>query len=108
MEWQFLESTADITIQERLTRSKPKFSLLKDLHHAIGDDCGGTQVDDAFIEDMRKILRQKLAKLIKKKQPSAFWENLRQSKEKNIKIKIAFEFSNNKWTDKVIKRGKSG
>lgn len=72
MEWQFLESTADITIQERLTRSKTKFSLLKDLHHAIGDDCGGTQVDDAFIEDMRKILGQKLAKLIKKKQPSAF------------------------------------
>ncbi|XP_052099743.1 heat shock 70 kDa protein 12B-like isoform X4 [Mytilus californianus] len=70
--------TADITIHETLTKSDDKFPLLKELHHAIGDDCGGTQVDNAFMEVLGEILGQKLIKLMKKKQPSAYLELLRE------------------------------
>lgn len=34
-----------MTIHKRLTKSDDKFPLLKELHHAIVDKCGGTQVD---------------------------------------------------------------
>ncbi|XP_063433399.1 heat shock 70 kDa protein 12A-like [Mytilus trossulus] len=71
--------TADITIHERLPEGVDcEYPSLKELHHAIGDDCGGTQVDNAFMEVLREILGQKLVKLMKKKQPSTYLELLRE------------------------------
>ncbi|CAG2220714.1 unnamed protein product [Mytilus edulis] len=71
--------TADITIHERLPKGVDcEYPSLKELHHAIGDDCGGSQVDNAFMEVLRDILGQKLVNLMKKKQPSAYLELLRE------------------------------
>lgn len=59
---------------------------LKELCHASGGDCGGTSVDNAFIQMMVKILGAPLINLLKQDDPSAYLDLLREFETVKRKI----------------------
>ncbi|VDI11366.1 Hypothetical predicted protein [Mytilus galloprovincialis] len=73
--------TADITVHEKLDGGH-----LKELCHASGGDCGGTSVDNAFIQMMVKILGAPLINLLKQEDPSAYLDLLREFETVKRKI----------------------
>lgn len=73
--------TADITVHEKLDGGH-----LKELCHASGGDCGGTSVDNAFIQMMVKILGAPMINLLKQEDPSAYLDLLREFETVKRKI----------------------
>lgn len=73
--------TADITVHEKLEGGH-----LKELCHASGGDCGGTSVDNAFIQMIVKILGAPLINLLKQEDPSAYLDLLREFETVKRKI----------------------
>ena len=65
--------TADITVHEKMSNGH-----LKELCHASGGDCGGTSIDNAFIQMIVKILGEPMIKFLKQKDPSAYLDLLRE------------------------------
>lgn len=63
----------DITVHE-----KQAGGHLKELCRASGNDCGGTTVDNAFIQMIIKILGAPLVNMLKKEDPTAFLDLLRE------------------------------
>jgi hypothetical protein len=47
----FIGGTADVTVHEKISSGH-----LKELCHASGGDCGGTSIDNAFIQMIIQIL----------------------------------------------------
>ncbi|XP_076100918.1 heat shock 70 kDa protein 12A-like [Mytilus galloprovincialis] len=73
--------TADLTVHEKLEGGH-----LKELCHASGGDCGGTSVDNAFIQMMVKILGAPMINLLKQEDPSAYLDLLREFETVKRKI----------------------
>ncbi|XP_076100919.1 heat shock 70 kDa protein 12A-like [Mytilus galloprovincialis] len=73
--------TADITVHEKLEGGH-----LKELCHASGGDCGGTSVDNAFVQMIVKILGAPLINLLKQEDPSAYLDLLREFETVKRKI----------------------
>jgi hypothetical protein len=63
----FIGGTADITVHEKISNGH-----LKELCHASGGDCGGTSIDNAFIQMIVKILGEPMIKFLKQNDPSAY------------------------------------
>ncbi|XP_063432515.1 heat shock 70 kDa protein 12A-like [Mytilus trossulus] len=73
--------TADITVHQKLEGGH-----LKELCHASGGDCGGTSVDNAFVQMIVKILGAPLINLLKQEDPSAYLDLLREFETVKRKI----------------------
>lgn len=69
----FLGRTADITVHEKLVGDN-----LKEICRASGGDCGGTSVDAAFIQMLAKIFGAPLISFLKKEEPAAYLDLLRE------------------------------
>ena len=65
----FIGGTADITVHEQISKS---FVM-----PAVGD-CGGTSIDNAFIQMIVKILGAPMITLLKQKDPPAYLDLLRE------------------------------
>lgn len=59
---------------------------LKELCHASGGDCGGTSVDNAFLQMIVKILGAPMINLLKQEDPSAYLDLLREFETVKRKI----------------------
>jgi molecular chaperone DnaK (HSP70) len=59
---------------------------LKELCHASGGDCGGTSIDNAFIQMIVKILGAPMITLIKQEDPTAYLDLLREFETVKRKI----------------------
>ena len=73
--------TADITVHEKISNGQ-----LKELCHAIGGDCGGTSIDNAFIQMIVKILGVPMITLLKQEDPTAYLDLLREFETVKRKI----------------------
>ena len=73
--------TADITVHEKLSNGH-----LKELCHASGGDCGGTSIDNAFIQMIIKILGAPMISLLKQEDPTAYLDLLREFETVKRKI----------------------
>ena len=51
---------------------------LKELCHASGGDCGGTSIDNAFVQMIVQILGAPLINLVKQEDPTAYLDLLRE------------------------------
>jgi len=74
--------TADITVHEKISNGH-----LKELCRASGGDCGGTSIDNAFIQMIVKILGAPLMTLLKQEDPTAYLDLLREFETVKRKIK---------------------
>ena len=69
----FIGGTADITVHEKISNGH-----LNELCHASGGDCGGTAIDNAFIQMIVKILGAPMITLLKQEDPTAYLDLLRE------------------------------
>jgi hypothetical protein len=58
--------TSDITVHGKISNGH-----LEKLCHASGGDCGGTSIDNAFVQMIVKILGAPLINLVKQEDPTA-------------------------------------
>ena len=77
----FIGGTADITVHEKILNGH-----LKELCHASGGDCGGTSIDNAFIQMIVKILGAPMITLLKQDDPTAYLDLLREFETVKRKI----------------------
>ena len=75
--------TADIKVHENISNGD-----LKKLSHASGGYCGGTSVDNAFIQMIDKILGAPIISLLKQEDPTAYLDLLREFQMVKRKINI--------------------
>ncbi|XP_071120953.1 heat shock 70 kDa protein 12A-like [Mytilus edulis] len=85
--------TADIIVQEKLENGH-----LKELHHASGNDCGGTSVDRSYLQIFEEIMGAKTVTKLQKEDPLTFLDLCREfevlkrtinpSKEDRVNITI--------------------
>lgn len=90
-----LGGTVDITVHEKLAGDG-----LKEISRATGGDCGGTSVDAEFIQLLAKIFGAPLLHTLKREQPDAYLDLIREfetvkrtitaSKEGKINMTIPF------------------
>ena len=74
--------TADITVHEKIPNGH-----LKELCHASGGDCGGTSIDNAFIQMIIKILGAPMIGFLKQEDLTAYLDLLREFETVKRKIK---------------------
>lgn len=72
-----LGGTVDITVHEKMAGG-----FLKEISRATGGDCGGTSVDVEFIQLLTKIFGTPLIHSMKREQPEAFLDLIRESGKK--------------------------
>jgi molecular chaperone DnaK (HSP70) len=84
----FIGGTADITVHEKILNGH-----LKELCHASGGDCGGTSIDNAFIQMIIKILGAPMITLLKQEDPTAYLDLLREFE--TVKRKIETDTTRN-------------
>ncbi|CAG2232277.1 unnamed protein product [Mytilus edulis] len=65
--------TADIIVQEKLENG-----LLKELHHASGNDCGGTSVDKSYLKIFEVTMGPKAFEKLQKDDPSVYLDLCRE------------------------------
>ena len=73
--------TADITVHEKISNGH-----LKELCHASGGDCGGTSIDNGFIQMIVKIIGAPMISLLKQEDPTAYLDLLREFETVKRKI----------------------
>ena len=78
----FIGGTADITVHEKISNGQ-----LKELCHASVGYCGGTSIDNAFIQMIVKILGAPLITLLKQEYLTAYLDLLREFETVKRKIK---------------------
>ncbi|XP_076115298.1 heat shock 70 kDa protein 12A-like [Mytilus galloprovincialis] len=65
--------TADIIVQEKLENGR-----LKELHHASGNDCGGTSVDKSYLKIFEVTMGPKAFEKLQKDDPSVYLDLCRE------------------------------
>ncbi|XP_071140602.1 heat shock 70 kDa protein 12B-like [Mytilus edulis] len=65
--------TADITVHQKVANGR-----LKEIHRAMGNDCGGTSVDRRFFDLCEKIFGDKIMKSLKEESPLAYLDLVRE------------------------------
>ncbi|CAC5408535.1 unnamed protein product [Mytilus coruscus] len=91
-----VSGTVDITVHEKLDGG-----CLKEITRATGGDCGGTSIDAKFIQLLMKVFGAPLIHAMKREQPEAFLDLIREfeavkrtfTPSKNGKINIAIPYS---------------
>jgi molecular chaperone DnaK (HSP70) len=84
----FIGGTADITVHEKISNGH-----LKELCHASGGNCGGTSIDNAFIQMVVKILGAPMITLLQQEDPTAYLDLLREFE--TVKRKIETDTTGN-------------
>jgi hypothetical protein len=77
----FIGGTADITVYEKISNGH-----LKELCPASGGDCGGTSIDNAFIQMIVEILGAPMITLLKEEDQTAYLDLLREFETVKRKI----------------------
>jgi molecular chaperone DnaK (HSP70) len=84
----FIGGTADITVHEKISNGH-----LKELCHASDGNCGGTSIDNAFIQMVVKILGAPMITLLQQEDPTAYLDLLREFE--TVKRKIETDTTGN-------------
>ncbi|CAG2202369.1 unnamed protein product [Mytilus edulis] len=79
--------TADITVHRKVANGR-----LKELHRAIGNDCGGTAIDKRFFELFEEIVGKTVLNSLKRECPLAYFDLVREfeSKKRTVETKRVF------------------
>ncbi|CAG2238267.1 unnamed protein product [Mytilus edulis] len=79
--------TADITVHKKVANGR-----LKELHRAIGNDCGGTAIDKRFFELFEEIVGKTVLNSLKRECPLAYFDLVREfeSKKRTVETKRVF------------------